>query len=106
MPGRRPGPWPAVGVAAQTAEGPALKEVTVSDQAEAIGGLQKTYAGGQIARGGDLGILGKTDQMNVPFSTTNYTSELNREPAGADHLRRGDERRLGAHPAGARRLWR
>src|SRR3989442_5982707 len=50
-----------------------LKEVTVSDQAEAIGGLQKTYAGGQIARGGDLGILGKTDQMNVPFSTTNYT---------------------------------
>ena len=66
----------AVGVAAQTAEGPALKEVTVSDQAEAIGGLQKTYAGGQIARGGDLGILGKTDQMNVPFSTTNYTSEL------------------------------
>ena len=66
----------AVGVAAQSTDGPALKEVTVADQAEAIGGLQKTYAGGQIARGGDLGILGKTDLMNVPFSTTNYTSEL------------------------------
>ncbi|MET1115169.1 MAG: TonB-dependent siderophore receptor, partial [Comamonas sp.] len=42
----------------------------------AIGGLQKTYSGGQLARGGDLGILGRTDLMNVPFSTTNYTSEL------------------------------
>lgn len=60
------------GVCAQTA----LKEVVVSDQAEAIGGLQKTYSGGQLARGGDLGILGRTDMMDVPFSTTNYTAEL------------------------------
>jgi len=76
----------AAGVAAQTAgttytgaaapSGKALKEVIVSDQAEAIGGLQKTYSGGQFARGGSLGILGNTDLMNVPFSTTNYTSEL------------------------------
>lgn len=68
----------AVGVAAQTtaASGATLDEVKVREQAEAIGGLQKTYSGGQFARGGDLGILGKTDQMNVPFSTTNYTSEL------------------------------
>ena len=54
----------------------ALAEVVVSEEAEAIGGLQKTYSGGQLARGGDLGMLGKTDLMNVPFSTTNYTSEL------------------------------
>lgn len=53
-----------------------LTDVEVAEQAEAIGGLQKTYSGGQLARGGDLGILGKTDLMNVPFSTTNYTSEL------------------------------
>lgn len=67
----------AVGAMAQTASsGTQLKEVTVSDQAEAIGNLQKTYSGGQLARGGDLGILGRTDLMNVPFSTTNYTSEL------------------------------
>jgi len=65
----------AAGVAAQTTE-TQLQEVTVSDQAEAIGGLQKTYSGGQFARGGSLGILGITDLMNVPFSTTNYTSEL------------------------------
>nr|WP_286197784.1 TonB-dependent siderophore receptor [Variovorax boronicumulans] len=48
----------------------------MSEQAEAIGNLQKTYSGGQLARGGSLGILGTTDLMNVPFSTTNYTSEL------------------------------
>ncbi|WP_428002779.1 hypothetical protein [Acidovorax sp.] len=67
----------AVGVAAQTSTfGTTLDEVKVREQAEAIGGLQKTYHGGQFARGGDLGILGRTDQMNVPFSTTNYTNEL------------------------------
>ncbi|MFT3800774.1 MAG: TonB-dependent siderophore receptor [Burkholderiaceae bacterium] len=53
-----------------------LPSVTVYSQPEAIGGLQKTYSGGQLARGGYLGLLGITDLMNVPFSTTNYTSEL------------------------------
>ncbi len=67
----------AVGIAAQTPPKDAkLGEVTVTDQTEAIGNLQKTYSGGQLARGGDLGILGRTDMMNVPFSTTNYTAEL------------------------------
>ena len=70
----------AAGAMAQTA-GTAggdttLDEVRVKEQAEAIGGLQKTYSGGQLARGGDLGLLGRVDLMNVPFSTTNYTSEL------------------------------
>lgn len=32
-------------------------------------------AGGQLARGGTLGILGSNNSMDVPFSTTNYTSE-------------------------------
>ncbi|QKV55557.1 TonB-dependent receptor [Comamonas antarctica] len=63
----------SLGAAAQSAD-KALQEVVVSDQAAAIGGLQKTYSGGQLARGGDLGILGRTDLMNVPFSTTNYTA--------------------------------
>ncbi|KQP44195.1 TonB-dependent siderophore receptor [Pseudorhodoferax sp. Leaf274] len=66
----------AVGAAAQATPGSTLEQVTVTDQAQAIGNLQKTYSGGQLARGGDLGILGRTDLMNVPFSTTNYTSEL------------------------------
>jgi iron complex outermembrane receptor protein len=33
------------------------------------------YAGGQLARGGSLGILGTANTMDVPFSTANYTSE-------------------------------
>ena len=65
----------SLGVAAQTAT-KSLQEVVVTDQAAAIGGLQKTYSGGQLARGGDLGILGRTDLMDVPFSTTNYTAAL------------------------------
>ncbi len=38
--------------------------------------LAKPYAGGQVARGGSLGVLGNQDVMDVPFSTINYTSEL------------------------------
>lgn len=34
------------------------------------------YAGGQVARGGRLGILGNQDMMDVPFSITSYTAEL------------------------------
>ncbi|CAG9168503.1 TonB-dependent siderophore receptor [Cupriavidus respiraculi] len=33
------------------------------------------YAGGQVARGGRLGILGNQDMMDVPFSITAYTAE-------------------------------
>ncbi len=33
------------------------------------------YAGGQIATGGQLGLLGNRDVMNTPFSQTNYTSK-------------------------------
>ncbi|WP_298932373.1 TonB-dependent siderophore receptor [uncultured Ramlibacter sp.] len=67
----------AASVVAQTAPASqTLQQVIVTDQAEAIGGLQKTYSGGQFARGGSLGLLGNIDLMNIPFSTTNYTSEL------------------------------
>lgn len=33
------------------------------------------YAGGQVARGGQVGILGNRDIMNTPFSQNNYTSK-------------------------------
>jgi iron complex outermembrane receptor protein len=39
-------------------------------------GLTKPYAGGQVARGGRVGILGNQDMMSTPFSSTNYTNEL------------------------------
>ena len=38
--------------------------------------LSPAYAGGQVARGGSLGVLGTVDVMDAPFSTTNYTAEM------------------------------
>lgn len=37
------------------------------------------YAGGQIARGGQLGMLGNRDVMDTPFSQTNYTNKTIRD---------------------------
>lgn len=34
------------------------------------------YAGGQVARGGKIGLLGDKDMMDTPFSATQYTSKL------------------------------
>lgn len=51
-----------------------LAPVTVS--AGILGDLSAPYAGGQVATGGSLGLLGAEDVMNSPFSTTNYTSAL------------------------------
>jgi iron complex outermembrane receptor protein len=41
-----------------------------------IGAPAPAYAGGQVAQGGTLGLLGATSVMNVPFSTVNFTSQL------------------------------
>lgn len=43
-------------------------------QAE-IDNLPPAYAGGQVARGGKLGILGNRDMMDTPFNQTNYTQQ-------------------------------
>lgn len=51
-----------------------LASVTVS--AGILGDLAPPYAGGQVATGGSLGLLGSEDVMDTPFSTTNYTSQL------------------------------
>ena len=65
----------AGGAVAQTADtAPTLPKITVTGKAETT--LKPAYAGGQIARGGSLGLLGQQDAMDVPFSTTNFTSEL------------------------------
>ena len=54
-----------------------LKTVTVNASADAsAGGLSRPFAGGQVARGGRIGILGAQDNMDTPFSVTSYTSEL------------------------------
>ena len=49
---------------------------TVTVTAGSLDGLMPAYAGGQVARGGSLGILGSADVMDQPFSTMNYTAEL------------------------------
>lgn len=37
--------------------------------------LPEAFAGGQVARGGRLGVLGNTDLMDAPFSITSYTAQ-------------------------------
>ena len=44
-------------------------------QAERADGLPQVYAGGQVARGGRMGLLGNMDFMETPFSTTAYTEQ-------------------------------
>lgn len=62
--------------AATTTSG-TLSTVTVEASADASAeGLTKPYAGGQVARGGRVGILGNQDMMSTPFSGTSYTNEL------------------------------
>ncbi|MFT5589841.1 MAG: iron complex outermembrane receptor protein [Bradyrhizobium sp.] len=54
-----------------------LQRVTVSASADAsAAGLPVAYPGGQVARGGRLGLLGNTDVMDAPFNSTNYTQAL------------------------------
>lgn len=59
----------------ETAEDPpTLPEVKV--ETKNPDSLPRPYAGGQVARGGRLGVLGNTDIMKAPFSMSSYTSQL------------------------------
>ncbi|MET0319670.1 MAG: TonB-dependent siderophore receptor [Duganella sp.] len=54
-----------------------LTTVTITASADASrDGLSTAYAGGQVARGGRMGILGNVDMMSAPFNATNYTAEF------------------------------
>lgn len=54
-----------------------LAPVVVEASADAsAAGLTKPYAGGQVARGGRLGLLGNRDFMETPFTGTAYTQAL------------------------------
>jgi len=39
-----------------------------------IGNLPPPYAGGQVAKGGQIGLLGNRDVMDTPFNQTSYTA--------------------------------
>lgn len=54
-----------------------LPTVTVNASADASAqGLSPVHAGGQVARGARLGLLGTQNAMEAPFSVTSYTNEL------------------------------
>lgn len=64
---------------AQTAAAPdvTLSTITVNASADASAeGLTKPYAGGQVARGGRVGILGNQDNQDTPFAVTSFTNAL------------------------------
>lgn len=68
---------PAAGSAEQPASDQPMQTVVITASADASAqGLPGDYAGGQVARGGRLGLLGNVDIMSAPFNTTNYTHAL------------------------------
>ncbi|WP_045453383.1 TonB-dependent siderophore receptor [Caballeronia cordobensis] len=55
----------------------ALPAVKVQASKESLpGDFAPTFAGGQVARGADFGVLGQQNMLDVPFSMTTYTSKL------------------------------
>ncbi|MCE4544060.1 MULTISPECIES: TonB-dependent siderophore receptor [unclassified Caballeronia] len=54
-----------------------LPAVKVQASKESLpGDFAPTFAGGQVARGADFGVLGQQNMLDVPFSMTTYTSKL------------------------------
>lgn len=65
---------------AAAGDGTMLNPITVEGrgiprQAQ-IGNLPEPYAGGQVARGGTMGMLGNRDVMDTPFNQTSYTADM------------------------------
>ncbi len=52
-----------------------LEAVTVTGSALSSG-LPPVYAGGQVASGGRVGLLGNLSNLDTPFSATQYTAKL------------------------------
>lgn len=65
----------AAAAPAAAASEPDVQTVVISADASA-GGLKPAYAGGQVARGGRVGLLGSQDIMSTPLTITNYTAKL------------------------------
>lgn len=56
-----------------------LGATRINAEAPAPTALPPEFAGGQVARGGQLGVLGNQDIMDVPFSMSSYTEKLIRD---------------------------
>ncbi len=62
---------------AQPAAPQTLETIKVEASADASAeGLSKPFAGGEVARGNRIGVLGAQDMMDTPFNTTTYTQQL------------------------------
>jgi iron complex outermembrane receptor protein len=62
-----------------------LPAVTVTASSEALPGeLPKPYAGGQVARGARVGLLGNRDYMETPFTQTSYTAKTIQDQQAQD----------------------
>lgn len=70
---RKPGRAPADSASVSAVTLPA---VTVTAPAGVSPGeLPPAYAGGQVAKGARLGLMGNADVMDVPFTVTSYTAD-------------------------------
>lgn len=52
-----------------------VKDVKQRETAD-LGSLPAEYAGGDVARGGRVGVLGNRDMMDTPFTQMTYTSKI------------------------------
>ncbi|WP_256679552.1 TonB-dependent receptor [Pseudomonas sp. Fl4BN1] len=62
--------------AANGEDGVALPETRVEGRQATSTSLAPAYAGGQVASGSRVGLLGNKDFMETPFSTISYTDEF------------------------------
>ena len=67
---------PASASAQTAAQTTTLQPVTVTAGSVSEEDLPAPYAGGQVAQGARLGLMGNQDVMDTPFNVTSYTSEL------------------------------
>lgn len=63
--------------AAKTDDAATLPDLVIKGQSDKVedNKLAPAFAGGQVARGGRVGVLGNQDIMDVPFTSTSYTEE-------------------------------
>ncbi len=73
----REAPQPAAQQTPRLSDAATLGAVTVTASAEAEpGALPPAYAGGQVATGSRVGVLGNQSLMDTPFHITSYTAAL------------------------------
>jgi iron complex outermembrane recepter protein len=72
---RRVAPRQNAATAQRTAQRPAEHRARTTPPTGMIGNLPAPYAGGQVASGGQVGMLGNRSVMDTPFNQTSYTAQ-------------------------------